>query len=86
VLKTTKPGKLDDEDPVLAALYGLARFTKFHLHLADEFVSAGKLNEADEARRKAKQVLEKAQADLADKPDLLAEFQGYHAELLKTDK
>lgn len=55
-------------------------------HLADEFVSVGKLNEADEARRNATQVLEELQAELADKPDLLAEFQRYQAELLKTDK
>jgi serine/threonine protein kinase len=86
VLTTTKPGKLDNEDPVLAALQALARFNKFYLHLADEFVSAGKLSEADEARRKATQVLEKLQKELADKPDLVAEFQRYQAALLKTDK
>ena len=47
---------------------------------------AGKLSEADEAHRKATQVLEKLQAELADKPDLLAEFQRYQAQLLKTEK
>jgi eukaryotic-like serine/threonine-protein kinase len=86
VLTTTKPGKLDNEDPVLVAVHGLTQFNKFYLHLADGFVSAGKLNEADEARRKATQVLEKLQAELADKPDLLAEFQRYQAQLLKTEK
>jgi eukaryotic-like serine/threonine-protein kinase len=86
VLATTKPSRLDEEDPALAALHGLARFNRFYLHLADGFVSAGKLNEADEARRKATQVVEKLQTELADKPDLLAEFQRYQAELLKTDK
>jgi serine/threonine protein kinase/tetratricopeptide (TPR) repeat protein len=86
VLTSTKPGTLDDEDPVLVALHGLARFNKFYVHIADEFVSAGKLKEADEARRKATQVLENLQKELADKPDLLAEFQRYQAQLLKTDK
>jgi tetratricopeptide (TPR) repeat protein len=86
VLTTTKPGTLDDEDPLFAALYGLARFNRFYLDLADGFVSAGKSSEADEARRKATRVLEKLQAELADKPDLLAEFQRYQAQLLKTDK
>jgi eukaryotic-like serine/threonine-protein kinase len=86
VLTTTKPGSLDDEDPVLVALHGLARFNKFYPRLADGFVSAGKLNEADEARRKATQVVEKLQAELANKPELLAEFQRYQTQFLKTDK
>ena len=56
------------------------------MHLADELVSAGKLSEANQARPKATQVLEKLQAELANKPDLLAEFQRYQAQLLKTNK
>ena len=86
VLTTTKPVKLDKDDPVWAALHGLARFNKFYLHLSDEFASAGKLSEAEDARRKATQVLEGLQAELADKPDLLAELQRYQAERLKTEK
>ncbi len=86
VLTTTKPAKLDQEDPVLAALHGLARFNKLYLQLNDEFVSAGKLAEAEEARRKATRVLEGLQAELADKPGLLVELQRYQAELLKTEK
>jgi eukaryotic-like serine/threonine-protein kinase len=86
VLTTTKPGKLDDEDPVLAAFHGLVRFNKFYRNLADEFNSAEKLSESDEARRNATLILEKLQAEVADKPDLLAELQYYQAHLLKTDK
>jgi tetratricopeptide (TPR) repeat protein len=86
VLTTTKPSRLDEEDPALAALHGLARFNRFYLQLGDELSSAGSTNKAEEARRKATQVLENLQTELADKPDLLAEFQRYQAQLLKTDK
>ncbi len=30
MLTTTKPAKLDNEDPVLVAVHGLARFNKFY--------------------------------------------------------
>jgi tetratricopeptide (TPR) repeat protein len=76
VLTTTKPSKLDKEDPVVAAISGLARFSAFYLHLSDELLSAGRTREAEESREKARLVLESLQTQLAGNSELLPHVYG----------
>jgi serine/threonine protein kinase len=74
VLTTTKPGNLKFPDPVQQAVDGLARFSGFYLHLGQEWAAAGKAKEAEEARRKPMQLWESLRTQLAENPDLLANF------------
>jgi serine/threonine protein kinase len=58
VMKETKPSTSNTEDTAAAARRGLTRFSEFYLHLSDAWAAAGKTNEAEEARRRARSVLE----------------------------
>jgi tetratricopeptide (TPR) repeat protein len=64
VLTTSKPSKLNYEDPALVAARGLIRFSELYLHLGQELAAAGKSKEAEESRRKATLALESLIADL----------------------
>jgi tetratricopeptide (TPR) repeat protein len=77
VLSTTKPSKVDNDDPALVAVRGLAQFREFYLHLSHELAAAGKTREAEESRQKAIQVLESLQIQLAGNPDLLPYVYSY---------
>jgi tetratricopeptide (TPR) repeat protein len=77
VLATTRPGKLDDDDPVLSAFNGLARCGGLYLQLGDEWAAAGKPKKAEEARRRAAKIWEGFPAPFAGDPRLLPYAYGY---------
>jgi serine/threonine protein kinase len=79
VLTTTKASTFKEDDPVLAAVRGLAQFSRFYLHLSQALASAGKTKEAEESRQKAALVLEGLQSQLAGDPDLLPYVYSYGA-------
>jgi eukaryotic-like serine/threonine-protein kinase len=79
VLRTTKPSKFNNDDPVLVAVCGLAQFSEFYLHLGNEFAAAGRAKEAEESRQKVNLALESLQSEVAGNPDLLPYAHGYSA-------
>src|SRR5262249_45345237 len=72
VVRTTKPTRLNRDDPVSSAIDGLARCSMFYARLADEGAASGKPKEAEQTRLKVVRLWQNLQTNFAENAQLLS--------------
>jgi serine/threonine protein kinase/tetratricopeptide (TPR) repeat protein len=65
VARTTKPARLDRNDPVLSAIDGLALCSEYQARLADEWAASGNSQEAEQTRLNVVQLWQDLQTNFA---------------------